>query len=127
VSRGLGLAQREALTILDERPHGILVADLATLLNLTPRRGRAVVASLVDRGLAVTTREPGSTARRVWQPKLRSESLMMRGYVAGLIDSVKNPRPKVGGIFCPCCNFWIEQQEPRYVYRSAPRNRETAR
>ncbi len=117
MSRGLGVAQRQALDILADRPDGILVLDLATLLDLSPRRGHAVVASLVRRELAVTTRDAGSSSRRAWQPKARRESEFMRGYIAALIDNAKRRPTKVGGVFCPCCGWWIEEQSPRYVYR----------
>jgi len=51
VSRALGLTQTSALVALVKAPDGLTVNDLSAVCDITPRRCRAVVASLDARGM----------------------------------------------------------------------------
>ncbi len=109
VSRGLGLTQLAALSILADRREGISSTDLATLLDLEPRRARTVVKSLVARDLVVVVSE--GRARRVWLPDLRRRWLDDRAYVEYLLDSYRQLRSPVR--ICGCCGQAIITEGPR--------------
>ncbi|HEV3265005.1 MAG TPA: hypothetical protein VG014_05750 [Acidimicrobiales bacterium] len=85
VTRGLGPQQLATLAMLAERRHGMFTVDVATLLNVEPRRARAIIASLVDRDLAVVTRDPGE-APRVWLPDRRRVWVGNREWVRFMLD-----------------------------------------
>jgi len=99
------MRQQQALEILARRPSGITSTDLATLLDLEPRRCRTVVTSLVERGLAVVVAE--GRARRVWLPALRKQWVDDRGWVRYHLDKLK-PAP-----VCPSCGQAIPADAPR--------------
>lgn len=73
MSRGLGHAQREVLAILSDRPRGATVPELSALIDVSPRHGRAIVASLVARSL-VEVNSTG-TVRRIQLPEQRLAEL----------------------------------------------------
>ena len=92
------------------RRDGILVSDLSTLLKLNPRRGRHLVTSLVRRDLVTTSRDAGTSARRVWLPKQHRAWLFDRSYVAGLLASYKEHHDdwrtgRGGPTTCPNCGW----------------------
>jgi hypothetical protein len=72
MSRGLGPAQLATLAQLAARRWGMSTADLGALLHVEPRRARAIVASLADRGLLVVARDPGGPPM-AWLPEHRQE------------------------------------------------------
>jgi hypothetical protein len=80
VSRGLGPKQVRLLAMLAERRKGIYTGDLPALLNMQPRKARALVSSLADRGLVATAKDAGES-RRVWLPDRRRWWLADREWV----------------------------------------------
>jgi len=99
MSTGLGRTQRHALAVLAARATGVTTAELADLIGSRPRRTRAVVDSLVKRGLVVVVSDGG---RRVWLPECLETHLAgqrrierERSYVRWLLDG--SPRN------CPTC------------------------
>jgi MarR family len=67
MSRGLGPVQRQALDELGQHPRGLTAPQLSAALNVEPRRGRALVSSLKERGLVEVDSGPG-TSRLVRLP-----------------------------------------------------------
>ena len=73
VSRGLGKSQRETLSLLEEETWGFSAAELGFLFGFSERRGRALMASLAERGLVAL--DQSRRPPKAFLPAARAERL----------------------------------------------------
>jgi hypothetical protein len=102
VSRGLGPQQRAAIALMRPAIDGLTVADLAPALGVGDRRCRAIVASLVGRGMAVVTYDQGGFVR-AWNPRRLESAEFERDYRQFMLR-------RTGPITCEQCGHTMRPQ-----------------
>ncbi len=121
MSRGLGHSQRRALEVLSAHPRGLTVPQLSALLNVEPRRGRALVASLAARQLVEFDSGPGSY-RIVRLPAALLEERRLvefdREATNGLTlqrvrRAAREGRAEDANLVCPACGTHFQVSAPR--------------